>query len=63
MFARWVDSSEVDREALHHIRRNVAEARALHDLELRFEHAGGVLILVGPFEPNRDCEVLEDGIR
>ena len=52
-------TSEIELLALVHVGRDVAEARRFHDLELGLEDARGVLVLVGPFEPDRHRDALE----
>src|SRR6185436_10270915 len=51
--------SEIDLEPLVHVRRHVAEARRLEDVELRLEQPRRVLVLVRPFEPDRDRDLGE----
>src|SRR5512147_2588684 len=52
-------SSEVEFLALVHVGRDVAVARRFHYLELGLEDARGVLVLVGPLEPDRHRDALE----
>src|SRR5947207_13385367 len=51
--------SEIDLQALVHVGLDVAEGRRLHDVELELEDARRVLVLVGPFEPDRHRRALK----
>ena len=50
---------EIELLAFVHVRRDIAEARRFHDLELCLEDARRVLVLVGPLEPDRHGNALE----
>src|SRR3954470_2976686 len=51
--------SEIELLTLIHIGRDVTEGRRFHYVELGLEDARGVLILVGPLEPDRHGDALE----